>query len=76
MLYLIGEVFILSLNGLDAWITGNYGEDQFKDGWTTSTLTWECDNCDCTILPGDEVYFYSDSVFCERCGPDDDWIEP
>jgi len=41
------------LRGLDAWITGHYGEDQFKP--------WDCGECEARGIDADEP-------ICPHCG--------
>lgn len=48
---------------LDRWITGNYGEDAFKE---EKPVTY-CTDCGRPLYAGDTAYRFVTDLICEEC---------
>lgn len=49
---------------LDAWITGNYGEDAYEPP------VCECGSCGAELYVGDWVFEINGQLYCEDCMKD------
>lgn len=66
--------------GLDAWITGHYGQDQYGSGWYTAGAELKCDLCVNAIKYMEKYLWdeYNELSICRDCAysseydPDDD----